>query len=473
MTDETRTIAGFVAGLQPEDIPPEVTARAAEFVLDAGGIAVRAHVDGDSTPALRAGLAAAGVAPGPCGLFGSAETLAPAAAAGINAALVHTLDFDDTHIGGSVHVSAPVIPAALAAAQAAGADGPRTIAAIVSGMEVMTRLGRALVPPRHYARGYHPTATTGVFGAAAAASTAMGLTAAQTEHALGIALSSAAGTLQFHANGAWTKRLQVGLAAEAGVRAACLAREGFTGASEAIEGARGLLAVFSDAPEPAAATHAFGTEWEVMRIGVKPYPACRFAHAAIDQLLALGQGREGAVVRAEDVAEIRIGLSRKALLAVAEPEARKRHARNIVDAQFSVYFLAAAALLEGGVRWDDYPALLGRADVDALADRVSAYHDEEVEALYPAAMAARVMVRLRDGTERGGLVPAPLGEPETFPDRAMLRDKATTLVAPVLGKPGAAAFCDAALGLSQGGAGRLFAAGVPASPARTPQATGV
>lgn len=458
MTRITPTLAAFCAAATQSTPPAKVRMRASLLVLDAVAIAVRAAHDGDSTPALLAGLGAAGLAEGPCGIAGRRQSLAPAPAAGINAALVHTLDFDDTHIGGSIHVTAPVVPAALAAAQAVGADGARTLSAIVAGMEVMTRLGRALVPPRHYARGYHPTATSGVFGAAAAAGVALGLDAAGMESAFGIALSSAAGTLQFHANGAWTKRLQVGLASEAGVRAAFLAQAGFRGAAEAIEGERGLLAVFTDMADPDAVTAGLGTAWETLEIGVKPYPACRFAHAALDGLLEL-QSEAG--FTAQDIRGIRVGLSRKALAAVAEPEPRKRHAANIVDAQFSVYFLAAAALLTGGVRWDDYPGLIGRADINALADRVTARHDTEIEALYPRRMAARVEVELVDGRTLERKVDSPSGEPDRFPDRAAFEAKATSLAAPVLGAEGAAKLCSAALALEELGPDRLMRAAMP------------
>lgn len=466
MADAATTLAAFTAALGGRNLPDAVAARAAALTLDAVAIATRARFDGDSTPALLEGLAAAGIADGPCGLIGDDATAAPAAAAAINATLVHTLDFDDTHVGASVHVAAPVVPAALAAAQAADADGRETVAAIVAGMEVMTRLGCALVPPRHYARGYHPTATTGVFAAAAAASRALRLDAEASERAFGIALSSAGGTLQFHANGAWTKRLQVGLAAEAGVRAAFLARAGFTGAADPVEGERGLLRVFTDAPEPERATAGLGETWETLAIGVKPYPACRFAHAAIDGLLEIAAEAGLGPDAAARVAAVEIGLSRKALGAVAEPEPRKRRARNLVDAQFSAYFLAAAALREGGVRWDDYPRLIGDPEIDALAARVHCAHDAEVEALYPAAMAGRVAVRFADGARADRFVPEPSGEPSRFPDEAALRAKAVALAAPSLGAAGASALCDAALGLSAHGPDALMAA------TRPPAATG-
>ncbi|MEZ5737113.1 MAG: MmgE/PrpD family protein [Novosphingobium sp.] len=450
-------MAEFCAGLTSSDIPSNVQYRARLLLLDALAIAVRGAHDGDSTQALLQGLAATGSESGPCVVVGTGSGFGAGRAAAINGAFIHTLDFDDTHIGASAHITAPVVPAALAAAQVSAVDGARAVTGIIAGIEVMTRLGRALVPPRHYARGYHPTATCGTFGAAAAAGVVLQLNPEQMANAFGIALSSAGGTLQFHANGAWTKRLQVGLASEAGVRAAFLARAGFRGAAAAIEGERGLLAVFTDEPNPNCATKGLGQIWETLEIGVKPYPACRFAHAAIDAILHFIATEN---ITPDNVERIQIGLSKKAIAAVAEPEPRKRHAANIVDAQFSVYFLAAAALLTGGVRWDDYPGLLGRPDVNALADRVVVWHDPKIEALYPRRMAASVAI-VSDGRMLEYQVDSPSGEPDSFPDLADLVAKAHSLVAPVLGEEGAERFCNTALEIETTGVETLMTACLP------------
>lgn len=153
----------------------------------------------------------------------------PPTAAMVNGTLAHSLDFDDTHGAGSIHCSAPVVPAALAAAEVAGSSGKELVAAITAGFEVMTRLSLALDPRLHYERGYHPTATCGVFGAAAACGNLFKLTEDQMVSAFGIALSQSSGTLQFLVDGSWTKRFQVGYAAHSGLIAATLARENFVG----------------------------------------------------------------------------------------------------------------------------------------------------------------------------------------------------------------------------------------------------
>jgi 2-methylcitrate dehydratase PrpD len=459
MTRETETLAAFVAGIDYSTIPASVLERAVSLVLDSSAGAVRARHDGDSTPALIAGLTDAGIAQGRCGLFGDAATAAPATAALINGMLVHTLDFDDTHVPSSTHTSAPVIPAALAAAQHVSADGKTTLAGIVAGIEVMTRLGRALIPPHHYARGFHPTATTGVFGAAAAAARILGLNAEDVANAFGIGLSSAAGTLQFHSNGAWTKRWQVGQAAANGMTAALMARHHFRGVTEAIEGQHGLIKVYTDDPDETQITAGLGEHWETASTSIKLYPACRFAHAAIDAILELCAENQ---LSAGDVTSVDIGLSHKALAAVAEPAIRKVCPQNVVDGQFSIYFLVAVAILNGGIGWDDYERFLGDPEVEDLARRVRPVHDDQVQADYPKSMTGRATITLVDGTRLERYVACPKGEPENFPSAETLKAKARGLVLPILGDKGATAFETAVFDIPVGGVDPVFAAAVKA-----------
>jgi 2-methylcitrate dehydratase PrpD len=219
MLELTSRLAAFAAGLDPTSLPREVSERTKRLVLDLCGIALRARHDAESTPALLAAvrrlglLRAEGLRGNGASVIGDADTWSPAAAALVNGTLAHSLDFDDTHARGSIHPSAPVVPAAFAAAEIDRASGADLLAGIVAGYEVLIRLSIALDPAAHYDRGFHPTATCGAFGAAAAAARVLGLDADGIACAFGIALSQAAGSMQFLHNGAWTKRFQVGYAA--------------------------------------------------------------------------------------------------------------------------------------------------------------------------------------------------------------------------------------------------------------------
>src|SRR4029434_5283676 len=170
MANETATLAAYVADLKFADIPPEVLERAKVLTLDFLGSAIRARSEAESTPSLLKMLEALKLdTKGESTVFGDNKTWTPAVAALLNGALGHSLEFDDTHADSSLHPSAPVVPAAFAVGEMVGASGRDVLTAIVAGYEVCCRLGNALDPTSHYARGFHPTATAGTHGAAAAA----------------------------------------------------------------------------------------------------------------------------------------------------------------------------------------------------------------------------------------------------------------------------------------------------------------
>jgi 2-methylcitrate dehydratase PrpD len=222
----TQQLSGLTAGIRLDRLPPDVVQRARYLLLDLVGNIIRARHDAESTPSFLAAARAMGMAAGNTGVFGDSARYTPAGAAFLNGALAHSLDFDDTHAAGSLHPGAPVIPAALAAGEMVGASGADVLAAIIAGYEITCRVALALPAQAHYDRGFHPTATCGAFGAAAAAARVFGLDADGIAGALGTVLSQCAGSLEFLVNGAWTKRFQVGWAACNGLMAATLVREG-------------------------------------------------------------------------------------------------------------------------------------------------------------------------------------------------------------------------------------------------------
>ena len=173
----TAELSEFTADIRLDRLPPEVVKRARFLVLDLVGNIVRARHDAESTPSFLAAVRAMGMAAGNPACSATPRATRPAGAAFLNGALAHSLDFDDTHAAGSLHPGAPVIPAALAAGEMVGASGADVLAAIVAGYEVTCRVALALPAGEHYDRGFHPTATCGAFGAAAAAARVFGLDA--------------------------------------------------------------------------------------------------------------------------------------------------------------------------------------------------------------------------------------------------------------------------------------------------------
>ncbi|WP_420133099.1 MmgE/PrpD family protein [Rhodopseudomonas sp.] len=444
MANETATLAAYVAALRFDDIPQDVLARAKVLTLDFLGSAIRARRDAESTPSLLATLQALSLdADGEATVFGDAKRRTPAVAALLNGAFGHSLDFDDTHADSSLHPSAPVVPAAFAVGELVGASGRDVLTAIVAGYEVCCRLGNALDPTSHYARGFHPTATAGTYGAAAAAAKLYGLSAEQIVSAFGVSGSQAAGSLQFLVNGAWNKRYQVGAAAMNGVIAATLAKNDFLGSSESVEGIHGLLVGYTDTPHHDKAVADLGKVYETMKIGVKPYPSCRYTHAAIDALIAMRREHN---LTPDQVKKVEVGLHRNGITLTGDAST-KRHPSSIVGGQFSMFFTGALALEQGSFGWDDY-ARLGDPAIDALADRFDVVQDSRLEGkTHP--FGARVSITTEDGVHER-IYADPSGEPNSFPTDQAMAQKFLQLARPVL-NGGAQTFADAILSLERFG----------------------
>ena len=227
---------------------------------------------------------------GPVPVIGLPLRLPARDAALLNGILVHGLDFDDTHTGGVIHATASLWPATLSAAHMRGASGADLLTAYIAGVEAATRLAAVGSGPFHQL-GFHPTGLIGVFGCTLAAGMLMGLSPQALVMAQGISLSMAAGSLEFLEDGAWTKRMHPGWAAQSGITAAALAQQGFVGPSRAYEGRFGLFKAYLQAGIEAErwgrATAGLGDVWEVMAVAVKPLPACHFTHACSDAAIAL------------------------------------------------------------------------------------------------------------------------------------------------------------------------------------------
>ncbi|MGJ4913753.1 MmgE/PrpD family protein [Bradyrhizobium oligotrophicum] len=443
MAQETATLAAYVAALKYDDIPPEVLDRAKVLTLDFLGSAIRARREAESTPSVVNMLAALKLdAAGEATVFGDDRTWTPAVAALLNGTMGHSLDFDDTHADSSLHPSAPVVPAAFAVGEMVGASGREVLTAIVAGYEVCCRLGNALDPTSHYARGFHPTATAGTYGAAAAAGKLFGLSEQQLIYAFGVSGSQAAGSLQFLVNGAWNKRYQVGASAMNGVIAATLAKNDFVGAIESVEGKHGLLVGYTDTPHHEKAVAGLGSTYETMKIGVKPYPSCRYTHAAIDAIIALRREHN---LTPDQVKRVEIGLHRNGITLTGDAST-KRHPSSIVGGQFSMFFTGALALDQGRFGWDDYTRL-GDAAINALADKFDVVQDDKLEIGRSHPFGARVTITTEDGVHER-LHDDPSGEPTSFPSAQAMSDKFITLARPVLSSR-AQSFADAILSLER------------------------
>lgn len=386
----TRALADFTAGLAFDALPQAVVAQIGLCVLDA--IACAAF--GATLPwtgKVRAMAEAEGAAP-VATLIGRGGRTSPALAALVNGTAGHAFELDDIHRAAIIHPGSLAFPAALALAEAqGGVDGRRFIAALVAGYEVGARAGSAATQALFF-RGFHPQGTNGVFASAGAAARILDLDADATQHTLGIAGSQAAGLMAAQ-EGAMAKRLHSGRAAQAGVYAALLARDGFTGIADVLEaGYGGFLSSFSGKPEPEALTRGLGTEWETLAVGFKPHAAVTSIHAALDALAGL-MGEHG--LTAADIAAVDAGVSPMTYTHCVWPY----KAQGVTAAQMNLYYGLAAMALDGA-------AFVAQYREDRLADpaildfigRVTAHVDPEIDALGPAFRHGVAMtVTARDG----------------------------------------------------------------------------
>ena len=430
MENMTEKFAEFCEQLKYEDLSPEVIKRTKLLILDTVGIIIRARHDAESTSILVSAIEKLEMSNGSCQVFSDKKTYSPSAAALLNGTLAHSLDFDDTHAEASLHSSAPILSSALAAAQMNKSSGQELITACVVGYEVQIRLGLAGGASAHYKKGFHPSATCGIFGAAAAAGFLMGLTKEQYISAFGIALSQSAGSMQFLTDGAWTKRSHVGQAAQNGLSSAIMAGEGFKGPSKAFEGQWGYLHSYASGGNIKKAIDGLGEKFEALNLGVKPYPSCRYSHAAIDGLIEL---KKELNFSSEDLDDVDIGLSETALNIIGYPLNDKQNPKSIVDGQFSMPFCAAVTVKSGGLQWDDYKNHLNNSDTLSLCNKIKVSPDKDAEECSPEYMSAKVKVVVK-GKKHEKFVKIPKGEPENFMDDAEFISKFQGLTEPYLSK---------------------------------------
>ena len=325
-------------------------------------------------------------------------------AALINGTYGHALELDDDHRVAVLHPGAVVVPAALAACEAAGASGRRFLAAVLAGYEVMCRLGLAL-RGKPFDHGMHPTALFGVFGAAAAAGVGMGLSAEALTRCLGIAGTQAFGLTEWRADGSWIKRLHPGRAAQSGLLAASLARQGFTGPATILDGPGGFFRVFSFGEQANTGDIAagLGSRFHALDTAIKPYPCCRFMHGALD--LAIQACHDG--IQAAEISEVAVHIYETGVLTYHQVPL------NDVDAQFNVPYGVACALLQGAVGLDDYtPEAVSRPDVLDLCSRIDVTPTEAYTAAYPDVYHVELTLTLKTGATRQYHSTCPSGDPQ-------------------------------------------------------------
>jgi 2-methylcitrate dehydratase PrpD len=358
-------------------------------IIDTLGVTLAGSMEPCATNLLRTpGIAQA---PGVCTLVGTNRKTSALDATFFNGTASHALDYDDFSQPMGGHQSAPLVAPLLAVAEERGLSGAKLIQSYVVGVETEIRLARA-VNFHHYDKGWHPTATMGVFGAAAAVGHLIGLDEGRLCLALAIAASFASGV---KANfGTMVKPLHVGQSARNGLLAALLAEAGYDANPAVLEHKQGFFNAFNGPgnydPDKIFDQWADPLEITGKTMGLKQFPCCGSTHPAIAAMLALRQ-REG--IGAGDVVKIEIMPHRRRL-----PHTDNPSPQTPLQAKFSVQYAVARALLDGAVRIADFE---GDAHFDpriqALLDRITAFPHPDMADDADAQFSAEVRVTVKDG----------------------------------------------------------------------------
>jgi 2-methylcitrate dehydratase PrpD len=381
-------LAEKIVALKPGELPASTARKCEDLLIDVVGLCVTAR----NEDYIRSSFAGCDD-DGPCTAIGHARTLTAAGAAFVNGTAAHGEDFDDTFEGGPVHAGAVVVPAVLGACERHNPDGRMALIGIAVGTEVLCRLS-LVVPKAVHKAGFHPTAIFGAIGAAAGVGAALGLNARQIVDALGIAGSMAGGIIEYLAEGAWTKRLHAGWAAQSGIRAALLARGGFVGPRTVFEGVHGLFQGFAHTAKGDydALVGDFGARWVTDALAFKPYPCGTMAQPYIDcarRLAARG-------IMPEQVAEITCEVAEGTVHRLWEPLADKQRPRNGYAAKFATPYLLATSFVHGGVGLGAFTeSAIRDARVLALAAKVKFVIDPDNP--YPSNYTGHIRVTLHDG----------------------------------------------------------------------------
>jgi 2-methylcitrate dehydratase PrpD len=266
-------------------------------------------------------------------------------------------------------------------------------------------------------------------GAAVTAAKILKLDQKAMMNALGIAGSQAAGSMEFLSDGAFTKRLHPGWAAHSGIIAARLARENFSGPATIIEGRFGFLHAYSSGSKAARVLQNWGDPYEVLHTSIKPHACCRYKQGPIDGILKIVRENN---LDASQIEKVTLGILKAGFAIVAEPEEQKSNPKSVVDAQFSMPFGAAVAILNGKATLDGYTMEnVNSARVKELMDKISCIKDPELEKEFPKKWPASVTLQTKDGKTYSTRIGFPKGDPENPLTWDELIDKFKNLIAPV------------------------------------------
>jgi 2-methylcitrate dehydratase PrpD len=413
----TQVLAEYAATLKFETIPTPVIRRTEDLLLDWFGSAL-AGKNARAVEILATFVESMGPQDGPSEILIHRRTSSPLLAAMANAAASHVAEQDDVHNGSVFHPATVVFPPALAVAQALGRSGKELLTACVAGYEVGIRVGEFL--GRSHYKVFHTTGTAGTLAAAAAVGHLLKLNPEQMLHAFGSAGTQSAGLWEFLRDAADSKQLHTAHAAGAGLTAAYLAHQGFTGARRILEGPQGLAAGMSSDADEKKLTDGLGTRWATAETSFKFHASCRHTHPAAD---ALQQVLQQHGLRASDVKRV-TALVHQGAIDVLGPVTDPQ---TVHQSKFSMGTVLGLVAVLGRAGLSEFDASFKAGEVSAFHDKVVMELDPEVDGAYPARWIGKVRVETTDGRVLHGRVDEPKGDPGNTLTRPELEDKALRL----------------------------------------------
>ena len=417
MNSPTAQLAAFAAGLRFDAIPGPVIRKTEDLLVDWFGSAL-AGKGSRPVETIARFAASMGPAGGPSEVLISRSRTSAYFAAMVNAAASHVAEQDDVHNGSVFHPATVVFSPALAVAQALGASGQQLLTAAVAGYEVGIRVGEFL--GRSHYKVFHTTGTAGTLAAAAAVGNLLGLDAPQMQHALGSAGTQSAGLWEFLRTAADSKQLHTAHAASAGLMAAYLAQDGFTGAARILEGPQGMAAGMSSDADPARLTQGLGTRWATFETSFKYHASCRHTHPAADALLQVMQAHG---LQPGDLARVVTHVHQGAIDVLGPVT----NPATVHQSKFSMGTVLALVARFGHAGLAEFDQHFDDAATRDLRERVSMVFDAEVDGAYPQRWIGKVTVTTTDGRVLQGRVDEPKGDPGNTLSREEITAKALRL----------------------------------------------
>lgn len=388
----SRKIASFCHDFKKLRIPNSVYGKATEGIIDGVGVGIAAK-NYDFAKSIVKTLTQLSEK-GDISIFGHNLRLSVRDSVVANSALIHGLDFDDTHVGSVTHCTASLWPTCYALSVSMKKSGLDTLNAYILGYEVATRLG-LLAKGILQSKGYHPTGVIGIFGCTVSACYLKGHNAEAIENALGIALSMSSGNMQFIDEGAWNKRLHPGWAGHSAIFASSFAEHGFVGPKLAFEGRFGLFKMmFGDNIDNAYEIFDdLGLKWNILENAIKPYPACHFNHAFADCALELYNQKKFQI---DNIAKIVAYIHPDQVSSVCEPLDKKQHPQNHYEAQFSIPYIVASVLVNGKFSLEQLePKALKNKKVLEISKKTT--YEETFKSEYPNYFSGWLVIHLKNG----------------------------------------------------------------------------